>query len=142
MLHLHDLTKQDKQIKSLILTERLPNYLSVPCHVNVTYQVEAKDKFYLIHLNVTGELNIICQRCVKEFSFPYENQTEIAVCRNDERAEQLLEHYECIVSSTGEVELEDLIIDELHLYAPLFHPLIDDCDSEILEILTTKNETY
>lgn len=142
MLHLQDLAKQGQQTKALILKERLPDFLSPPCHLNVAYQVDAKDKFYLIHLSVAGDLNIICQRCMQEFTFHYDNKTEIAVCRNDEKAEQLLEHYECIVSETGQVALDDLVIDELHLYVPLFHPLITDCDSEINEILTTKNETY
>ncbi len=142
MLHLQDLTKQGQHTKSLVLNERLPNFLSAPCELTVTYHVEYKDKFYLIHLNVSGDLNIFCQRCMQEFTFHYDNKTELAVCRNDERAEQLLEHYECIVSETGQVSLEDMVIDELHLYVPIFHPQITDCDTEINEILNTKNETY
>lgn len=142
MLHLQDLAKQSQHNKVLTVTQRLPDFLSAPCHLNVAYQVEAKDKFYLIHLSVSGNLNIVCQRCMQEFVFPYDNHTAIAVCRNDERAEQLTEHYECIVSSTGQVDLEDLVIDDLHLYVPIFHPAVSDCDSEVNQILKAKNEGY
>lgn len=142
MLHLNDLTKQGPQSRALELNERLPDFLTAPCHVNISYHVELKDKFFLIHLQTQADLKIICQRCMNEFPFSYENNTEIGVCKTDERAEQLLEHYECIVSTTGQVELEDLIIDELHLYVPIFHPQVNDCGSEINHILASQIETY
>lgn len=142
MLHLPEMAKQDQQVKLLTVDERLPSFLIPPCHLTVTYHVEAKDDFYLIHLGVAGDLNIACQRCMQEFNFAYNNHTIIAVCRNDERAEQLLEFYECVVSSNWQVDLEELIIDELHLYIPPFHPEINDCDSEINQFLTGKTETY
>lgn len=142
MLHLQELAKQTQHTKELTVNERLPAFLSAPCHLSVSYQVEAKDNFYLIHLGVRGELTIICQRCMEEFLFPYDNHTIIAVCKNDDRAEQLLAHYECIVSASGEVALEDLVIDELHLYVPIFHSAIKDCDSEINQILSPQNETF
>ena len=131
MLHLQDLAKQGQHTKLLTISDSLPSFLCSPCHLNVTYQVEAKDDFYLIHLGVTGDLNIICQRCMHEFTFSYDNQTVIAACRKDERAEQLLVYYETIVSSNSQVALEDLIRDELHLYVPIFHPIVNDCDSEV-----------
>lgn len=142
MLHLPEVAKQGKQTKIVKIDERLPSFLISPCQLNVTYFTEAEDDFYLLHLNVETNLNLICQRCMKEFSFPYINKITIAVCRNDERAEQLLEQYECIVSSNWHVDLNELITDELHLYAPQFHPDINDCDSEINQYLATKDEPY
>ncbi|TAL64053.1 MAG: metal-binding protein [Legionella sp.] len=139
MLHLNDLVKQDQHTKELSITERLPSYIATPCHVKVTYQVEAKDKFYLIRMNVCGDLTISCQRCLDEFVFPYENQTEIAACRTDERAEQLLEMYECVVAPMDQVDLTDLVVDELHLYAPLFHAQASDCADEITQIFNEKS---
>lgn len=142
MLHLHDLAKEGSHQKKLSLTERLPNFLASPCTLDVTYQVETGDKYYLLKLNVLGDLQLVCQRCMHEFEFPYENETTVAVCFNEQRAEQLLEQYECIVSSNGEVNLEDIVIDELHLYAPVFHPRLEDCDNEVNQMLTEKNEGY
>lgn len=135
MLHLQEMVKQGSQNKTIMLQERLPNFITAPCHLHVTYQVEAKEDFYLISLHVTGELPLQCQRCLDEFNFPYDNKTVVAVCRNDERAEQILEHYECIVSANLQVNLEDVLIDELHLYAPQFHAEMSDCSNEINQIL-------
>lgn len=142
MLHLPDIAKQGQQVKTVRVEERLPAFLNSPCQLNVTYHVEAKDNYYLIYLKVAGDLEIICQRCMQEFSLVYENDTVIAACRDDERAQQLLELYECIVATNWQVDLDNLIIDELHLYVPQFHPEINDCDKEINEILTGKIETY
>ena len=93
-------------------------------------------------MEVSGELTVQCQRCIQEFNLKYNNSTTIAVTRNDERAEQLLEHYECIVSTNYQVNLEDLIIDELHLYVPQFHEETRDCDEEVNQFLTEKTESY
>ncbi|WP_298624320.1 YceD family protein [uncultured Legionella sp.] len=142
MLHLQEMAKQGQHIQNIIINERVPSFITGPCQLTVTYRVEAEDDFYLIHLHTAGKLNLICQRCLQEFAHPYENNTVIAVCRSDERAEQVLESYETIVSSNWQVNLTDLIIDELHLYAPQFHPEIKDCDDEINDILTGKIDTY
>ncbi|RUR12152.1 DUF177 domain-containing protein [Legionella sp. km772] len=142
MLYLQELTKHGSQNQHLNLSARLPSFLASPCQVNVTYQVEAKEDFYLMHLVVSGELTVTCQRCLNAFNLIYNNPTTIAVARDDERAEQLLEHYECIVSSNYQVNLEDLVIDELHLYVPQFHEETKDCDGEVNQYLTGKTESY
>lgn len=142
MLYLPEIIKLDLQTKTFTFHSRLPDFIVAPCEVTVTYHAEAKDDFYLMHLKVQGNLLVLCQRCMQEFPFPYDNETVIAVFRSDERAEQMLEHYECIVSSNGKVDLEELVIDELHLYAPQCHPEINDCDSEINQFLAGKNESY
>jgi uncharacterized protein len=124
---LNELTKHQQQTKIIKLTERLPDFILGPCELKVDYRVEAVEDYYLIHLQVTGELMIICQRCLQEFKLPYDNSTLIAACFSEKRANQLLRNYECIVSENGQIVLEDLIIDELYLYAPQFHP--DSCFS-------------
>ncbi|HHJ0475419.1 TPA: DUF177 domain-containing protein, partial [Legionella pneumophila] len=136
MMHLQELAKHGQQEKEVILNERLPSFVSPGCHLHASYHIEAKDDFYLIHLRVQGNLNSICQRCMENFTVCYNNSTVIAVCRSDERAEQLLSQYECLVSSNWQVDLNELIIDELHLYAPQVHPDINECANEINEILT------
>ena len=142
MLNLQDLVKYDRQQTQITLSERLPSFLVSPCTLNVSYEVKARDDFYLINMEVSGELTVQCQRCIQEFNLKYNNSTTIAVTRNDERAEQLLEHYECIVSTNYQVNLEDLIIDELHLYVPQFHEETRDCDEEVNQFLTEKTESY
>lgn len=140
MLHLQELVNQGQRVQELAVCERLPRFLVGPCPLTVTYAVEAQDDFYILHLQTTGTLIGMCQRCMQEFSIPYKNQTDIAVCRSDARAEQLLEQYECIVSSDWKIDLMDVVIDELHLYAPQFHPSTQDCGDEIQEILKGKDQ--
>jgi uncharacterized protein len=140
MFHLPEMVKYDQQRKTVHVSERLPDFIVAPCELAVVYHVEAKEDYYLIHLHVGGDLQIQCQRCLGEFHYPYDNNTIIAVCRNDERAEQLLEFYECIVAGNLQVSIDDLIIDELHLYAPQFHPEITDCRSEINQFLAEEND--
>ncbi len=142
MLHLQEMAKQGQQTKTVKLMERLPSFITAPCQLTVNYHVQADDDYYLIHLETSGELTIHCQRCMQELPMQYNNQTTIAVCRSDERAEQLLEFYECVVSTNWQVDLVELITDELYLYAPQFHPEIEDCDSEINQILSAKIDTY
>jgi uncharacterized protein len=142
MLYLQELAKQGLHNTKITISDRLPSFLSAPCHLGVTYQVEAEDNFYLMHLVVSGELEVTCQRCMQEFHLTYNNPTTIAVARSDERAEQLLELYECIVSSNWQVDLDDIVSDDLHLYVPQFHEDIKDCDHDINQFLTEKNETY
>ncbi|MBA2648572.1 MAG: DUF177 domain-containing protein [Legionella sp.] len=142
MLHLQELTNQREQTRTLLITERLPHFLLAPCVLNVAYQVKAEDDYYLIQLGVEGVFTIQCQRCLQDFSYPYTNKTCIAVCSTDERAASLLEYYECIVSSNNQVVLEELVIDELHLYAPQYHLDESECDIEVMQLLNGKNETY
>lgn len=140
MFYLKEQAKLEQQSKTITLDDRLPHYVNAPCELNVTYRVEVKDDFYLIHLHVNGMLHLQCQRCLDAFDYPYDNNTIVAVCRDEERAEVLLEQYECIVSANLQIEFNDLIVDELHLYAPQFHPSFNDCSSEINQFLAEKNE--
>jgi uncharacterized protein len=142
MLHLHELTAQETYHKKLSITERLPRFISVPCDVAVAYAVEKKEDFFLMNLEVLGAITVTCQRCLEEFSLSYHNLTTIAVVQNDERAEQLLEHYESIVSPNWEVFLDDVVVDELHLYAPQTHTEHNDCAEEIKQFLIEKSEFH
>ncbi|MFA6302319.1 MAG: YceD family protein [Legionella sp.] len=135
MLYLQDLAKQELQKQTLTINERLPNYIVPPCTVTAQYKVEEREDFYLIRLQVQGIITIICQRCLNEFSYPYDNSTEIAVCLDDDKAEAVLEMYESIIAPDKKVDLETLIVDELYLYAPQFHPDLEDCDSEVKQFL-------
>jgi uncharacterized protein len=138
MLFLQDMARQGEQTSTVTLNERLPHFITSSVCLQVNYHIEANDDFYLIHLHVHGTLSIQCQRCLDEFDFPYDNMTIVAVCRTDERAEQILEQYECIVSPSLQVSLEEILIDELHLYAPQFHPEVNDCSNEVNQILIGK----
>lgn len=141
MLHLHELAKQSSQERQVTLESRLPAHVISPCVLKVTYQVKAFDNYYLLKLETQGDLHLVCQRCLQAFDYAYINASQIAICQTDERANQLQEQYECIVSPHYQVQLSELITDELHLYSPQFHSEMKDCGSDILRILSENGES-
>ena len=130
--------KTERQGIVLELGERLPARLKAPCAINCQFDVEPFDNYYVMRLMVDSVLTVVCQRCSNEFIYLYKNQTELAICNSDEMAEKLMERYECIVSQNNQVDLVELITDELHLYAPEFHPELKDCDDELGKFMNLK----
>jgi uncharacterized protein len=126
-------TKQDYPIRvQLNLTERLPHQIISDCSLVCEYVVSRYPDYYVLTLDVTGELPMQCQRCLGEFAQPYKNHTTLAICTNESTAEKLMESYECIVSPQLEVNLNEIVTDELHLYAPEKHEELIDCTDKIL----------
>ncbi len=137
MLSLRELG-QEKSTREFLIRERLPSFLTSPCHLSVDYYAEKRDQVFLLHLQLCGELTVICQRCMEEFPYHYEQKIVLAVCRDEERAEQLMEHYETVVAQEDVVNLEELVVDELHLSAPQFHQEMSDCGHDVNQILVRK----
>lgn len=117
------------------LSERLPKHIVADCILHCDYLVKSFPDYYTISLDVSGELPLRCLRCLDEYCYPYENHTELAICRDDETAEKLMEVYECIVSDRLEVDLVEVLTDELHLYVPEKHADLIDCHDEIASII-------
>ena len=115
------------QQATIHLTERLPFHMITDCQVNCNYLVRAYKDHYLLTLDVSGVLPILCQRCYDTFHYDYVNHTELAICRDEATAEKLLQDYESIVSEQGDLDLMHVITDELHLYAPEKHHELIDC---------------
>lgn len=133
--------KDEKEHVVLTILDRLPPNLEEPCTVSVEFAAKAVDDYYLLSTTTRAELNIFCERCAKSFLFPYENTLELAVCDNDTRAEALSYQYESLVSERGCINMEELITDELHLYAPRTHASLEDCDKEIETYLVKDQES-
>ncbi|CDZ79263.1 hypothetical protein BN59_03581 [Legionella massiliensis] len=121
------------------LSERLPVYVSSPCSVNCQYKVKAFKDYYLITLQIDSFLPLTCQRCLGEFTHHYKNQTELAICDSEETAERMMSEHECLVA-TYQVDLQELLTDDLHLYAPAFHSNMSDCDHEIDKFIHVETE--
>ena len=125
----------DAQQVDIQLSERLPFYIVSDCKVHCDYFVKSFPGYYTLTLDVSGILPIHCQRCLDEFKHHYVNHTELAICRDDTIAEQLMDEYECIVSDQLEIDLHEIITDELHLYVPEKHTDLIDCHSEITSMI-------
>lgn len=133
-------TSDAEQQGNLVLEARLPPFIKSPSTLHYKFHVKMPQNYYVLTLEVSAELLCICQRCLGEYKHHYQNRTELAICSNDEIAEQLMEQYECIVSENGQVDLNELLTDELYLYGPEFHPEISDCDNEIKRFITENQE--
>ncbi len=113
------------------ILERKPARVSSPCEVSCEFSVEALPDYYLLTLHVNGVFDIACQRCLASFQETYTNQTQLAICANDDVAENLMASYECIVVKDYQVDLIDIVTDELHLFLPEKHSDLAECDAEI-----------
>lgn len=126
---------------TLTLNDRLPTHIEAPCTLNCDFQLEAVDDYHLLHLAVTGDITIICQRCLQPFASSYSNQSSMALCRDDAQAERLLPQYESVVIENNQVNLIDLLSDEMFLYSPQMHENTEGCDDSINQYIRINNET-
>ena len=114
------------------IEDRLPVFVHSPGELTCDFHVEGQRNYYLILLEVQGTLELTCQRCLGDFQHSYHNKSEIAVCRSDDVAEQLMASYDCMVSEADDVDLVEIITDELHLYCPEKHSDTMMCDVLII----------
>ncbi|MGQ3887414.1 YceD family protein [Legionella sp. CNM-1927-20] len=134
-----DLKTQAKQLEGqtveVYLKERMPNRIPAPCSLSCTYLVKEVDDYFLLSLEVSGQLDIECQRCLKNFLYDYKNTTTLAICNADSCAEKLMDKYECVVANNFFIDLIELVTDELHLYSPENHLNIGECDKEVSKFI-------
>lgn len=121
----------------LMIEERLPLHVASPCNLNCEYSVENLGDYYILNLKVEGLIPINCQRCLDEFKYQYDNSTRLAVCRDEETAEKLMNSYECIVVQGHFVDMTSIVTDELHLYSIDRHLNEADCDVGVSGIIET-----
>lgn len=124
----------------LRMQDRIPKRIQVPCELLCSYHIEARDGYYILALEVLGQLSIVCQRCLKSFEYSYQNKTQLAVCVNEMLAESLMHQYDCIVVHEHELSLVEIVTDELHLFLPEMHENSVDCDRETSQWISSNNE--
>jgi len=119
-------------------------------------EIHAKLQFKLgvldtqqLDLEVSGNLNVECQRCLHQFSLPVKQMTQYLLFANkaqmDSVLEQLNDQYESIllpgpessqIAREGELDVLALIEDELLLSIPLYpkHQNVSDCSTDALDV--------
>ena len=134
---------KQEQVQSITfsLHDRLPERMLGPCLIHCDMHVARSGNYYSVTLNVRSDITLVCQRCLEEFPFFYENQTNLAVCANDETAESLMELHECLVAPDAQMELIDVLTDELHLFVPERHLKTEECDVNIIQWLGLQTKT-
>lgn len=118
------------------LTERLPAHVLPPCQLQCEYRVEQLDDYFLVTMAIHGQITMVCQRCMHEYPHVYDNTTVIAACSTEEKAEQLMAAYECVLMKKNQIDFIELITDDLHLYSPQHHLDPKDCDESVGDYLT------
>lgn len=103
---------------TLNITERLPAWVVPPCQLDCSFLITSISDYYLLKFDIKGHLSITCQRCLEQDGFEYAHSAEIAICHTESRADALMSLYDTIVVEGEFVDLEAVIVDELHLSLP------------------------
>lgn len=119
------LAQQDQATQCAIeIRSRLPYYIHGPCILNCVVKVQRESQYYHLVLHSTGKLTINCQRCLQDFIYAYEHQSEIAICFNEEGAKRMMARLDCMVHPEDSIDLSEIVTDDLHLFSPEKH---EDC---------------
>ncbi len=131
MLNLKNLNVNTLYSATITLTERLASHVAKADCVKCDYQIEQFDRYLLLDLSTTAQLELVCQRCLKHYIYSYENYSQLALCYSEQVAEEMLSQYETVVIVNNHISLVDIITDELHLIPPQLHADDRDCDKEV-----------
>lgn len=101
--------------------KRMPSHVESIGVVHCQYELIKQPDHYQLKLMTQCELTLCCQRCMDSFNYEYQNKTEIGLCDSDKIAEKIMESLDPVVLKGATIPFETLILDELHLYLPLFH---------------------
>lgn len=116
------------------LENRLPSRVSNSCNITCTFQVQQRSDHFLLNLDLSGDVMVICQRCLDSFSHAYHHQTTLAVCPNDEIAERLMVSFECI-DGQAFIDLNEVVVDDLHLNLPEKHLDSSHCNPAMSQLI-------
>ncbi len=122
-------------LETVFIDERLPSHITHAFELKCQYEVELKGDYYLLKLCEEAMLPITCLRCSQEFSYHYQQKTELVVCSNEKTAEKYQSLYDVIVAHDYLIDLKDILIDNLHLFSPQFHENIESCDENQLKLM-------
>lgn len=119
---LKTLAKQAEPIQlALTVTERLPYYIQAPCELHCEVLVQPGRNYYVLNLKSKGQVLIQCQSCLKDFTYDFNHTSELALCHNEEIANQMMNSMDCIVQTGDELDVLEIATDDLHLFCPEKH---------------------
>lgn len=119
--------KETPEQVMITLNDRLPPHIQGPLQVGCQYRLRPEDDFFLLELHIQTKLHFDCSRCGEAMSFDFSHACHLAVFSSEERASELAQEYDAIVAEQGELDLAQVLIDELILYAPERHETPEEC---------------
>ena len=112
--------------------------------VNVHIELQKQARMMVLLFNLDGSVIITCDRCLDEFSFPFNYQTKLIVTFGKDKRQET-EEIITISESDHEINVAQHIYEFIHLALPMkkIHPDndngISNCNSEVMKKL--KNHT-
>ena len=89
---------------------------------------------HLVHVSVTADVVVTCQRCLEAMQTHLTNENTLAVVWTDEQAGQLPRHLDPLIVEEQSCNLWELVADELILAMPPFcYHDTDDCRQRIAD---------
>ncbi|GGI91341.1 YceD family protein [Legionella impletisoli] len=118
------------------LNDRLPAHVVGPCLMRCDLSAQFyEEDYYILSLKTNANIILSCQRCLQAFSYEYKNQVELAVCDEEQTAEKLMSHYECMVINNYHLDMIEVLTDDLHLNLPEKHVDFQECDREMVALM-------
>jgi uncharacterized protein len=102
-----------------------------------------------IHGHVSGQLNLVCQRCMKSCEYIIDHPIDLVMVTSDEAAERLQGSHETYLVEEGRIFLQDFVEDEILLNIPqmVMHdqceparPLIEALPETVSQVLKEEKE--
>jgi uncharacterized protein len=98
--------------------------------------IEAKLSFGKNELNLpsirghlTGQINLVCQRCMEAVTYTIDNPIDLVMVTSDEAAERLQGSHETYLVVEGRIFLQDFVEDEILLNIPQM-VMHDQCEPQ------------
>ncbi len=86
-----------------------------------------EEGFRYMRGTVSGELSLLCQRCMEPMAHHVELELSLAIVGNPTEAEALPSHYDPLMVGDQPLFLQDIIEDELLLALPIVPRHEEDC---------------
>ncbi len=120
---------------SIVLDDRLPSFVDGPVELKFSYNVESRGDYYLLQLEESADVHLVCQRCADTWIYPYHQTHELVICANETVAEKYQLLYDVVVFSDLIMDINEVLIDNLHLFLPKKHEKVDQCNKNQLKLI-------
>jgi uncharacterized protein len=88
--------------------------------------------FRVAELEMEGEAELVCQRCLAPVTWPLASETRVAILANEKEADAVPQELETVHAPDDRIRVADLVEEELLLTLPLvpLHESADECKAE------------
>jgi len=120
----HKLAKQGATLTGFLPLDKMQRVADLlendSGQLTVELQFEiSSDHLHYVHGHITGQIDILCQRCMEAMSTVVDDKFVLGLMDNPEIAKRLPEDIDPVYLDQGELNTSDMIEDELILALPL-----------------------